>query len=541
MVNNKKQIIRLSFLFINFLLRFSAISQSLLYDSKEVLYENSQNKDYALIKDNFKVLSQNQKELKIPEFSSLYLKFKIPKAYQSDTTLFIHFGKIGLVELFDLEGGKLKLLAKTGGQCPMGERSIASDKGTLRLTIDADFEKQYLLKIQNFTDNKALIKPKLYNYVGYNILLGEREKTAFLPIITPLFFGVIILVLFIALIQLYLMPDSVSIYYFLYVFCLFMRSVIGIEIFDLEKSLPFLTKIGILSGNSQFFTFTSFIFYILFIRAFTGFVKRQPKWDWSFKIQMVYLSIFILFDFMYPYQKYMNHNINIIFRTLEGIGAIWGLVSLFILFKVYDSLNKFIIWGACSLVLIAIVGQEILFRLFDIRRDTLDTSVVLIWTIAYVTEFAFFTIALVFRQKKLSQKLAAKELAYNNLQETINIISKREVKKLDGYESLAINNVKDTLLLPQNEIIRLEASGSYTIVHYLIHKTTVASHTIADFEPKLHPERFMRVHNSHIVNLGFIAKYTKGDGGILTLQDGTEVPVSRSRKQELITWLTTTS
>jgi two-component system LytT family response regulator len=57
---------------------------------------------------------------------------------------------------------------------------------------------------------------------------------------------------------------------------------------------------------------------------------------------------------------------------------------------------------------------------------------------------------------------------------------------------------------------------------------------MSDFEDKLNSNKFLRVHKSHIVNLQYIGKYTRGDGGSLTLHDGSEIPVSRSRKEDLI-------
>ncbi len=41
---------------------------------------------------------------------------------------------------------------------------------------------------------------------------------------------------------------------------------------------------------------------------------------------------------------------------------------------------------------------------------------------------------------------------------------------------------------------------------------------------------FFRVHKSHLVNLNFMKKYVKGEGGYLIMQDGSEIEVARRRK-----------
>jgi len=45
---------------------------------------------------------------------------------------------------------------------------------------------------------------------------------------------------------------------------------------------------------------------------------------------------------------------------------------------------------------------------------------------------------------------------------------------------------------------------------------------------------FLRVHHSYLINLNEIEKYIKGDGGYLIMSDGTNIDVSRSRKEMLI-------
>ncbi|MEI9957458.1 MAG: LytTR family DNA-binding domain-containing protein [Ferruginibacter sp.] len=45
---------------------------------------------------------------------------------------------------------------------------------------------------------------------------------------------------------------------------------------------------------------------------------------------------------------------------------------------------------------------------------------------------------------------------------------------------------------------------------------------------------FFRTHHSHIINLGFIKRYIKGDGGQIELQNGTYVDVSRRKKDDFL-------
>lgn len=56
------------------------------------------------------------------------------------------------------------------------------------------------------------------------------------------------------------------------------------------------------------------------------------------------------------------------------------------------------------------------------------------------------------------------------------------------------------------------------------------SRTLKEYETLLEDANFCRVHNSHLVNLRFVSKYLKGEGGYLVLEDGTSIEVSTRKK-----------
>lgn len=90
------------------------------------------------------------------------------------------------------------------------------------------------------------------------------------------------------------------------------------------------------------------------------------------------------------------------------------------------------------------------------------------------------------------------------------------------------------ILVRQREIVRVEGAGRYIRVH-----TKDDEHrqrgTLTEATERLDPNRFMRVHNSHIVNLERVREVQpRGHGDYrLLLDDGTLVPVSRSYGERL--------
>jgi two-component system LytT family response regulator len=46
--------------------------------------------------------------------------------------------------------------------------------------------------------------------------------------------------------------------------------------------------------------------------------------------------------------------------------------------------------------------------------------------------------------------------------------------------------------------------------------------------------QFFRPHQSHIVNINYIKRYHKADGGMLIMQDDSNVPVANRKRDELM-------
>lgn len=84
------------------------------------------------------------------------------------------------------------------------------------------------------------------------------------------------------------------------------------------------------------------------------------------------------------------------------------------------------------------------------------------------------------------------------------------------------------------DIIFFSAESNYTNVHLKNGKKILISKTIKVYEDLLENDGFFRVHQSHLVNLSYIVKYKHADGGTVTMSDGTDIFVSRRKKDELL-------
>lgn len=107
-------------------------------------------------------------------------------------------------------------------------------------------------------------------------------------------------------------------------------------------------------------------------------------------------------------------------------------------------------------------------------------------------------------------------------------------------EMLRSGNQTGRMVLPTQEgfqvvnidsIVRCEADRNYTRFWFENGQKALISRTLKSYEELLVPSGFFRIHQSHLVNLSYIVEYKRRKkGGILFLRDGTELPVSETRK-----------
>lgn len=113
------------------------------------------------------------------------------------------------------------------------------------------------------------------------------------------------------------------------------------------------------------------------------------------------------------------------------------------------------------------------------------------------------------------------------------IFHDEEIEQAKSRKVLPVSTRERIELVDMDRIIRLEASGNYSVLYLEGGEKIVVSKTLKSIEAKL-DSRFVRTHQSHIVNLDFIKAFNKTEGGYLVLQDETEIPVSVRKRSQLI-------
>ena len=174
---------------------------------------------------------------------------------------------------------------------------------------------------------------------------------------------------------------------------------------------------------------------------------------------------------------------------------------------------------------------------FDVIRSIENKSFEVIFITAH-EEFAIKAIkfsALDYLLKPIdtTELKAALEKALETIDE------KKESSQFDALQKNIQPSEKRRLVLKTQEsvhvveldqIIRCEADRNYTSFFLKDNKKILVSKTLKEYETLLSGHNFLRVQQSHLVNIDYVDRYDKKNGGAVVMKDGSEVPLSPAKR-----------
>ena len=106
-------------------------------------------------------------------------------------------------------------------------------------------------------------------------------------------------------------------------------------------------------------------------------------------------------------------------------------------------------------------------------------------------------------------------------------------------DKISLHTLDKIIIVSLDDIIRCESDSNNTIFHLKDKRKIFVTKTLKYFADMLKSYHFIRIHQSHLVNLDYVSEYIKSDGGYLMLKNGENVPVSVRKKTEIIEILDT--
>lgn len=102
---------------------------------------------------------------------------------------------------------------------------------------------------------------------------------------------------------------------------------------------------------------------------------------------------------------------------------------------------------------------------------------------------------------------------------------------------IALATKESIELVYPKDIILCQADNNYTYIYIEGRRKKLISKTLKEFEEILTEHHFFRTHQSYLINTKHVTEYLRKDGGYLVMSNDMKVPVSRSKKEDLMGWL----
>lgn len=120
------------------------------------------------------------------------------------------------------------------------------------------------------------------------------------------------------------------------------------------------------------------------------------------------------------------------------------------------------------------------------------------------------------------------------IQKQLELLFQYMKSKNPDFPTIALPTMEGLEFIEISKITNCESDSNYCHIYTSDGENFLISKTLKEIEVLLTGHNFVRVHNSHLVNLLHAKRYNKGRGGELILKNKKSIPVSRSKKDDLL-------
>jgi two-component system LytT family response regulator len=186
------------------------------------------------------------------------------------------------------------------------------------------------------------------------------------------------------------------------------------------------------------------------------------------------------------------------------------------------------------------LGEETVFTMLQ-QLSAIDFEII------FTTGFDKYAIQAI---KFAALDYLMKPFTEEDLTVAINHYQQRQVKKQSAHQfdalfhnlrlyqndlkKIALPSMNGLTVFPVKEIIHCQAEVNYTNFFFTSGRKLLVIKTLKEYEELLNDCNFIRVHKSHLINLHHVKNYTRGEGGTVTMSDGTTIDVARRKKEEFL-------
>ncbi len=127
---------------------------------------------------------------------------------------------------------------------------------------------------------------------------------------------------------------------------------------------------------------------------------------------------------------------------------------------------------------------------------------------------------------RLKEKIAAPS------KQQMDLLFQHLMNRETPVERIALSTAEGLIFAQTKDIAYCRAESNYTYVVMADGQKVLVAKTLKEIDETLSGKDFFRVHNSYLVNINHISKFVRGDGGYIVMPDGTQITISRGKRDE---------
>jgi two-component system LytT family response regulator len=103
-----------------------------------------------------------------------------------------------------------------------------------------------------------------------------------------------------------------------------------------------------------------------------------------------------------------------------------------------------------------------------------------------------------------------------------------------GKKKIILKTSSNIHIVNLHDVVYCEADRSYTNFYLADKSRIMVSSTLGQYEEMFEGYGFLRIHASYLVNIEFIKRYERGEGGKVILAGDIQLPVAARKKEQLL-------
>lgn len=155
-----------------------------------------------------------------------------------------------------------------------------------------------------------------------------------------------------------------------------------------------------------------------------------------------------------------------------------------------------------------------------------------------IKAFKYNAIDYVLKPFDIEDVIVAVEKAKENFNLKQKDVTIKQLLEYNGSEKKAekilLKTSTDVFIVQISDIYNCESEKGYTTFKFEGEKKITVSKNLKEYEDLLKKHNFIKTHQSHLVNLNFVERYIKKNGGYVVMKNGREIPISTRKKESFM-------